>query len=191
MGQKHGKEATSIACIATSHCTRFSETELKLLWNKVMASLPQLTKDAFEGALRAAGLRDSDAEILTKIFVLCDDTGDEVVDAQKFMAAASVLVAAEADRKFATAFSFYDFASSGKVSLEDAISAVTAMNCCAEWFGDVTMSKAEVEALVESVYDGRSAVEVNEAATDIAASSVFAAYLSRAVDPKKSSRTRG
>ena len=38
--------------------------------------------------------------------------------------------------------------------------------------------------MVSQVYDGRSAVEVNEAATDIAASSVFAAYLSRAVDPK-------
>lgn len=38
--------------------------------------------------------------------------------------------------------------------------------------------------LLLQVYDGRSAVEVNEAATDIAASSVFAAYLSRAVDPK-------
>ena len=113
------------AAAAAAAAASVSETELKLLWNKVMASLPQLTKDAFEGALRAAGLRDSDAEILTKIFVLCDDTGDEVVDAQKFMAAASVLVAAEADRKFATAFSFYDFASSGKVSLEDAISAVT------------------------------------------------------------------
>ena len=67
----------------------------------------------------------ADAKILTKIFVLCDETGDEVVDAQKFMAAASVLVAAEADAKFATAFSFYDFASSGKISIDDAVAAVS------------------------------------------------------------------
>jgi Ca2+-binding EF-hand superfamily protein len=93
----------------------------------------------------------ADAEILTKLFVLCDETGDEVVDAQKFMAVASMLVAADTDRKFAMAFSFYDFASSGKISQDDAIAAVTSMNCCAEWFGDLTMKKAEVEALVESV----------------------------------------
>lgn len=34
------------------------------------------------------------------------------------------------------------------------------------------------------VYDGRTSVTVNEASTDLAKSSVFAAYLSRATDPK-------
>jgi len=58
------------------------------------------------------------------------------------------------------------------------------MNSCAEWFGDVAMKKAEVEALVESVYEGRSSVEVNEAAAAIAESSVFGAYLGRATNPE-------
>jgi len=66
----------------------------------------------------------TDGQILQKLFVLCDETGDEVVNAQRFMAAASVLVAADTERKFATAFSFYDFASSGKISQDDAIAAV-------------------------------------------------------------------
>ena len=95
------------------------------MWGKMLAALPNLTKADFEACVQSAAVGDTDQKILTKLFVMCDETGDEVVDAQKFMAVASVLVAAEAEQKFCMAFSFYDFTSSGKISQDDAILAVS------------------------------------------------------------------
>lgn len=183
MGQKHGKEATTIACVATSHCVKFSEVEMKLMWSKMLGTLPELPKDTFDSALATAAVCDKDIQILTKMFILCDETGDEVVDAMKLMAAATVLIAADATHKFTMAFSFYDFTNTGKITIEDAMSAVTAMNCCAEWFGDVVMKKAEIEALVESVFDGRTEYDVADAAAAVAKSSIFTAYVERAMEP--------
>ena len=59
-----------------------------------------------------------------RIFILCDDTGDEVVDALKFITAASILVVGTIEQKFSTALSFRDYAGSGKVSADDTLAAV-------------------------------------------------------------------
>lgn len=125
-----------------------SDVELRLMWTKIMENLPELSIEQFKQSLTSASVSEKgkgsthntnmrsknyevtctifylDQKILEKLFILCDETGDEVVQAQKFMAVASMLVAADIEQKFVTAFSFYDISKSGNISKEDASAAL-------------------------------------------------------------------
>jgi len=184
MGAKHGKLSTTLAVAAMSHVVKFSRTELNLLFKKQFASTMKANgmvgKEDFMTGMEAVGIGTADVEVLKRIFTLCDETGDEEVHAKRFMAAVALLTQGEIVDKLEYAFHFFDTGNKDKISKTNMTIALTQMNHCVEWFGDLPLNFTEIETIVDKLFGKETDVPIAVKAKELVNLVVFTSYLERA-----------
>lgn len=184
MGAKHGKLSTTLAVAAMAHVVKFSRTELNLLFKKQFANTVKangmVTKDDFMAGIEAVGIGAADVEVLKRIFTLCDETGDEEVDAKKFMASVGLLTQGEIVDKLEYSFHFFDDGDKDKISKACMMTALTQMNHCVEWFGDLPLNFTEIETIVDKLFVTETEVTIAAKAKELVKLPVFTTYLDRA-----------
>jgi Ca2+-binding EF-hand superfamily protein len=107
---------------------------------------------------RAGGNKDvsreeSDAELLDKLFVLLDETGENKVDIKDFLVASSLLVNyATAKDKLKFAFTIFDDGETGSIFALDCRKVLTTINLTGSFFGDAVLSTGDIKDLIDAIW---------------------------------------
>lgn len=115
-------------------------------------------KDVFradfdESVKSLESLDPSDAELLDKLFILLDETGENKVDIKEFLVAASLLVNfGSVSDKLKFAFNIFDESDTGIIFALDCTKVFTTLNATASFFGDPVLSVTEIKELVEAIW---------------------------------------
>jgi len=164
MGNKPGtavSEDDLMAITAMAHVTKFDKKELELLRSKCSElDSAMVKKTQYEEMIGRIRLRKSDREILDKMFILFDETGDAMVDWKCFLVGLSLLLkTANFDEKLRFSFSLFDNKDDGRISREDCEAALKAMNETIGWFGDKNLDEENLETMVEQHFEGHPSVD--------------------------------
>ena len=120
-----------------------------------------ITRAQFAAALQACGnIQESDKQVLDRLFVLCDKTGDQLVNFKEFLMTMSILCRGSVEDKLKFSFQMYDCDETGEVTKDEMTRVFKGMNSAASYFGDTPMEEEMLNALVDDIFD-----EADEAAT--------------------------
>lgn len=98
-------------------------------------------------------LDPSDAELLDKLFILLDESGENKVDIKDFLISASLLVnSGTVSDKLKFAFTVFDETESGTIFALDCNKVFTTLNATASFFGDPVLSASEIKELVDAIW---------------------------------------
>eukprot|EP00602_Paraphysomonas_sp_CaronLab_P002048 CAMPEP_0185025030 /NCGR_PEP_ID=MMETSP1103-20130426/8148_1 /TAXON_ID=36769 /ORGANISM="Paraphysomonas bandaiensis, Strain Caron Lab Isolate" /LENGTH=187 /DNA_ID=CAMNT_0027558141 /DNA_START=127 /DNA_END=693 /DNA_ORIENTATION=- len=107
----------------------------------------------FDSALKSLeGLEPSDVELLDRLFILLDESGDCKIDYKDFLVGTAALITGTVSEKILFAFNVYDESDSGEVMSGDMKKIFTALNAVASFFGDPVMTPTQIKELVIDVF---------------------------------------
>mmetsp|Transcript_17756 Transcript_17756/g.46473 ORF Transcript_17756/g.46473 Transcript_17756/m.46473 type:complete len:222 (-) Transcript_17756:111-776(-) len=112
-----------------------------------------LTKDEFAEALEGVGIVESDSEILDRLFIMLDKTGDQQINFREFICGIAPLITGTVSEKLSFAFELYDMDGSGVVKKAEMNFILRAMNDTASYFGDPVMTQDQIAILVDEIYE--------------------------------------
>mmetsp|Transcript_33602 Transcript_33602/g.106190 ORF Transcript_33602/g.106190 Transcript_33602/m.106190 type:complete len:199 (-) Transcript_33602:367-963(-) len=173
MGNNTGKAANRLAISAMANVTRIEKDQLRTLQRKFMELAKRqgnpntITSDEFGEALQAVGIHESDAEILNRLFVMLDKSGDDQINFREFAVGIAPLITGDVMEKMAFSFQLYDQEESGRISQAEMLFVLTAMNNTASYFGDPVMTPDQVEEVVVDTFkkhdaDNNGELDYNE-----------------------------
>jgi Ca2+-binding EF-hand superfamily protein len=113
-----------------------------------------VSREDFDSAVKSLEkLEQSDAELLDKLFVLLDETGENKVDIKDFLVASSLLVNyATAKDKLKFAFTIFDDGETGSIFALDCRKVLTTINLTASFFGDAVLSTGDIKDLIDAIW---------------------------------------
>merc|ERR1711988_1838582 len=112
-----------------------------------------ITKDEFqEGLASLPALTDSDKEILERLFIMLDKTGDYTINYKEFLCGISPLITGTVSEKLTFAFEMNDVDSTGMLKPHELAFVLKAMNSTASYFGDPVMTQEQIEQLTDEVF---------------------------------------
>jgi Ca2+-binding EF-hand superfamily protein len=112
-----------------------------------------ITRSDFDSALKALeGVDQSDLELLDRLFILLDESGDCKVDAKDFLVGASILVSGTVTEKLLFAFTVFDDTNSGTIMSGEMKKVFTALNTVASFFGDPVVNPVQIKELVIDIF---------------------------------------
>merc|ERR1711998_55529 len=109
---------------------------------------------------------DSDKEILERLFIMLDKTGDYTINFKEFLCGISPLITGTVIEKITFALELYDLDGSGLVKPFQFTFVLKSMNSTASFFGDPVMTQEQIEQLTDEIFkefDKESAGEVGYA----------------------------
>lgn len=119
-----------------------------------------IKKTQYDKTVAGIRIRKSDLEILNKMFILFDETGDAMVDWKCFLTGLCLLMkAATFDEKLSFSFSLFDEEGNGHISKAACEAALKAMNETIGWFGDTNLSDHDLEQMIEQHFVGHPSVD--------------------------------
>lgn len=157
MGNKPGasvSEEDLMAITAMAHVVKFDKRELDQLQEAIDEKLEEettMTKDQFEEVMENIKIRKSDREIMDRMYILFDETGDAVIDINDYITGIRLLCKSTFEEHLDFVFKLYDDEDSGAVTKEHTEKALAAMNATIGWFGDKNFDEGEFRAFVEEV----------------------------------------
>ena len=111
-------------------------------------------REDFDNAVKSLeNLDPSDVELLDKLFILLDETGENKVDVKDFLLAVSLLVDSGSPKeKLLLAFEVFDESETGTILALDCKKVFTTLNSTASYFGDPVLSSDEINELVDAIW---------------------------------------
>mmetsp|Transcript_19977 Transcript_19977/g.20678 ORF Transcript_19977/g.20678 Transcript_19977/m.20678 type:complete len:193 (+) Transcript_19977:54-632(+) len=112
-----------------------------------------ITRQDFDNSIKQLDILDqSDIELLDRLFILLDESGDCKIDYKDFLVGISILVSGSVSEKLLFAFSIYDESNSGYVMSGEMKKILTALNLVASFFGDPVVNNVQIKELVIDVF---------------------------------------
>ncbi|KAJ8598659.1 hypothetical protein CTAYLR_003061 [Chrysophaeum taylorii] len=112
-----------------------------------------LAKDDYNAALATIDLIDSDRDILDRIFVMFDRTGEDRVNYKEFSVSLVPFITATTAAKLEFAFDTYDLEAIGKLKYNDVRFVLTTLNSIASYFGDPVLRAAQIDDIIDDAAD--------------------------------------
>lgn len=111
-------------------------------------------REDFDESIKSLDQLDpSDAELLDKLFILLDESGENKVDIFDFLVSASLLVnSGSAGDKLKFAFTIFDAGATGSIFATDCRRVFGVINATASFFGDPVLASIEVKDLVDAIW---------------------------------------
>jgi len=148
-----------MAIAAMANVTSMEKREL-LQMQKAFVEISQrqgnpstIAKDEFHEALEGCGIVESDGEILDRLFIMLDKTGDQQINYREFLCGLAPLITGDVSEKLTFAFELYDIDGLSVVKKAEMTFILRAMNDTASYFGDPVMSQDQIQVLVDEVYE--------------------------------------
>ena len=150
-----------MAITAMAHVTKFDKKELERLREEFADYDDRmLKKSQYDEALSRIRVRKSDKEILDRMFILFDETGDAMVDWRCFLIGLCLLMKKESfDRKLIFAFALFDPENAGTVGKSDCESVMRSMNDTIGWFGDKNLDDEDFEKMIDEHFESHPSVD--------------------------------
>lgn len=160
MGNDIGKGATNrMAIAAMSNVTSVEKKELLTMKKNfaeiaARSGLPDvISKDEFtEGLGQVPNITDSDKEILERLFIMLDKTGDYTINYKEFMCGIAPLITGTVSEKLNFACEMIDVDGTGMLKPNELTFVLKAMNSTASYFGDPVMTQEQIEQLTDEVF---------------------------------------
>lgn len=160
MGNHHGSGANRLAITAMARVCHFTRDELLQLqteFNKLSKKSHDHThtidRAGFEKALQLVKVRESDQEILGRLFTLFDHSGDGLINFKEFIVGTSAIVRGTLEEKLQFSFYLFDVDNSGLISPTEMKSVLIAMNNTVSYFGDDKLSDEKIDSMVKEVFE--------------------------------------
>jgi len=148
-----------MAISAMANVTSIEKRELQLMQTQFMEIAQRqgnphtITKDEFSEALEGCGIVEADHEILERLFIMLDKTGDQQINFREFICGIAPLITGDVTVKMNFAFELYDMDGTGVVKKPEMIFILRAMNDTASYFGDPVMSQEQIGTLVDEIFE--------------------------------------
>lgn len=120
MGNDVSKGSNHMAIAAMAHVTHLEARELLMLQKKCAELArregnPQnIGREHFEEALQLVGITENDKEILDRLFIMFDISGDNQINFREFLAGIAPLASGSTADKLNLAFQLYDVHGTGE-----------------------------------------------------------------------------
>ena len=111
-----------------------------------------VTKEEFAEALNGLEITQSDRDILDRIFVMLDRTGEDRINHKEFIVGIAPLINGDMVDKLNFSFELYDLDGTKQVKPEEMRFVLTAMNNTCSYFGDKTLTKEEIGRLTDEIF---------------------------------------
>ena len=141
--------AVSLPCTSPHYP---SHVENSLPGNCPVGTVDLISRDDLNEALTTLELEEPDTEILDKMFTMFDDTGENTVHYNQFLAALCLLTTAAPNTKLKYAFSLFDRKGGGSINRGDVKSCLFAMNNAVCFFGDPVVGEDEIAETLNECY---------------------------------------
>ena len=116
-----------------------------------------ITREEFKEALALEGIAEADKEMLDRLFTMWDKTGSNSLYFKEFVVGLAPLCVGSAGDKIHFAFELFDMDGKKEISKSEMVTVLSSMNSTASYFGDVEMSKEDIQKLVDEVFAGADA----------------------------------
>ncbi|KAJ1456082.1 hypothetical protein M885DRAFT_587362 [Pelagophyceae sp. CCMP2097] len=124
----------------------------KRIGNK--ANLPtHVSRAAWDAALLASAIDDSDRDVFERLFTLYDKRGTGEVHVKDFLSGLAAIVDAALDERLLIALELVDDKGTGYLAQPEVLAAFVSMNRTCTYFGDEAMPFDQLEELVESTFE--------------------------------------
>lgn len=115
--------------------------------------LNYITRNDFDNSLKLLDNIDiSDIELLDRLFILLDESGDCKIDYKDFLVGISILVSGNVSEKLLFAFNIFDENNTGYVMSGEMKKILTALNLVASFFGDPVVNNIQIKELVIDIF---------------------------------------
>ncbi|KAJ1452105.1 hypothetical protein M885DRAFT_445542 [Pelagophyceae sp. CCMP2097] len=108
-----------------------------------------VTKEEFTEAVDAVDVSESDREILERLFVMLDKTGEDRINHKELVVGITPFISASTAVKLEFAFEMFDADGAGKLKHADFRFVVMTLNAVASYFGDPCMQTERIDAFVD------------------------------------------
>lgn len=151
--------ASRMAIAAMANVTSLEKRELQSM-QKAFMEISQrqgnpntIAKDEFQEALEGCGITEADNEILDRLFIMLDKTGDQQINYREFLCGIAPLITGDVKEKLNFAFELYDVDGAGVVKKAEMTFVMRSMNDVSSYFGDPVMSQDQIQVLVDEIYE--------------------------------------
>jgi Ca2+-binding EF-hand superfamily protein len=118
-----------------------------------------IKKAQYDTTMRSFRLRKSDKEIIDRMFILFDETGEAEVDWKCFLSGLCLLMKnASFEEKLMYGFRLFDDAERGIISHQDCEMVLKSMNETISWFGDDNLDDDDLEKMIEQHFEAHPSV---------------------------------
>jgi Ca2+-binding EF-hand superfamily protein len=151
--------ASRMAIAAMANVTSLEKRELQSMQRAFMEISQRqgnpntVAKDEFQEALEGCGITEADNEILDRLFIMLDKTGDQQINYREFLCGIAPLVTGDVKEKLNFSFELYDVDGAGVVKKAEMTFVMRAMNDVSSYFGDPVMSQDQIQVLVDEIYE--------------------------------------
>jgi len=158
MGNDLGKGANRVAIAAMANVTSLEKKELLKMQKQflevaqVQGNPNTITKAEFAEALSSVGVSESDREILDRLFIMLDKTGDYQINFREFIVGVAPLITGTVIEKLNFAFELYDADGTGEIKPTEMRFVLKSMNSTASYFGDPVMTQEQIDQLVDDIF---------------------------------------
>jgi len=151
--------ANRMAIAAMANVTSLEKREL-LQMQKAFLEVSQrqgnpntVAKDEFHEVVEGCGVVEADKEILDRLFIMLDKTGDQQINFREFLCGLAPLVTGSLEDKLSFSFELYDVDTVGVVKRAEMTFILRAMNDVSSYFGDPVMSQDQIQVLVDEIFE--------------------------------------
>jgi len=81
-----------MAITAMAHVTKFDKKELEVMRERFLGDESMIKKSQYDAVINDVKVRKSDKEILDRMFILFDETGDAAVDWKAYLSGVCLLM---------------------------------------------------------------------------------------------------
>lgn len=176
MGNDTSKPSNRMAVSALSHMMRLTKPQLLELRDKCLSvsetgkDVPtpsgyRLNRATFLDAMTETNVAvEPDYQVLEKLFVMWDKNGVDWVDPLEFLAGIGPLASVmDVAAKLKFSIEVYDYKKSGRISREELVAVLEAINATSSYFGDAVLQKNQVAVIVDDLFADEKMIEDDNA----------------------------
>lgn len=176
MGNDTSKPSDRMAVSALAHMMRITKPQLLALRDRCLSDSEKgqgvtspsgyrLSRGKFLDAMTDMNVAiEPDYKVLDKLFVMWDRNGVDWVDTLEFFAGISPLASVmDVATKLKFSLEVYDYKKSGRITREDLVTVLDAINTTSSYFGDAVLQKIQVAVIVDDLFADERMIEDDNA----------------------------
>lgn len=176
MGNDASKPSSRMAIEALSHMMRITKPQLLALRDTCLLvsetgkdvhtrSGYRLTRAKFLNAMTDMNVAiEPDYQVLEKLFVMWDGNGVDWLDPLEFFAGIGPLASVmDVVTKLKFSLELYDYKKSGRISREELVTVLEAINAASSYFGDAVLQKVQVAVVVDDIFADEQMIDDDNA----------------------------
>ena len=150
---KPGETPVRLNVSAVSNVVHLTRDELLALMKQCRDFAGQsqpldcIDRENFLAACEIIGIKESDSEILDKLFTLFDATGEDLVPFKTLVSSFAMVLRGTMAEKVQFAMQLYDVDMKKRMSSPDMITLLSALADCMDFFGDLKLPSRKITSL--------------------------------------------